>query len=150
MDVTFTLSRSDPLADAAKVREVSLDKPFGDKDGLVEVTVERPDPRGRVDVFARVGEKSCLCARLFNDNSRLLAPPGIDSKEAGPLFHKADTRLDANALVRFAVVGSGCALNVGNEWVLLSRVPADAASGGFLVRAITEWVKVSKVRFVPL
>lgn len=52
--------------------------------------------------------------------------------------------------MRLAVVGTGCALNVGNEWVLMNRVPATHAAGTFTVRVVSKWFKVSKVRYRPL
>jgi len=150
MDLCFTVSRSDPLADAATAHEVALDRPFGHENGVVEVTVERPDSRGRIDVFARVQPNSCLCARLFNDNSRLLSPAGINDAGAGAMFHRADTRLDPRSTVRLAVVGNGCALNVGDQWIMLNHLAPQLATGGFHVRSVSDWVKVSKVRFAPL
>jgi len=100
MDVRFTLSRLDPMAESDRVQTVRLDEPFGEEDGLVELTVERPDGWGRVDLFARVQPDACLCACLFDDNSRFLAPAGIDDTGAGPMYHKAATRLDRGTVVR--------------------------------------------------
>jgi hypothetical protein len=48
----------------------------------VEVTVEQPDARGRIDVFARVQPKACLCVKHrigTNQQQRLLdeSPGGL-------------------------------------------------------------------------
>ena len=116
---------------------------------MVELTVEKPDGRGRIDVFARVQPKASLCARVFNNNSRFLSPAGIDDRGAGAMFHRADTRLDPGC-IRLAVVGKACALNVGGRWVMLNHLAPTLAEGGFQVRVVSDWVKVSSVRFAPL
>lgn len=97
LDARFTLSRQDPMAEAGKVRPVTLGEPFGGPDGIVELTVDQPDGRGRVDVFARVHPGGTLCARVADRHSRFIAPPTLDSREGGPMFHKASTRLDREA-----------------------------------------------------
>jgi hypothetical protein len=48
------------------------------------------------------------------------------------------------------IVGNGCALNVGGEWVVLDRLSPDLAAGNFQVRVVSDWIKVGKVRFAPL
>jgi hypothetical protein len=50
--------------------------------------------------------------------------------------------------VRLAVAGQGCALNVGDQWVLLSRLPPSLSAGGFYV--VSDSMEVQKVRFAPL
>ena len=150
LGVRFVLSRHDPLGAGGGARDVALDRPFGSEDGLVELTVDQPDGRGYVNMFARVQADSCLCARLFTNNSRFIAPPGIDSEEGGPMVHKASTRLDPGTKVRLAVSGDGCALSVGGEWVLLSKLHRSLTAGGFRLRAVSEWVKVSNARYAPL
>jgi len=150
LNVRFTLSRNDPMADTTRVQQVELGKPFGGQNGIVELTVEQPDGRGYINMSARVQPQSCLCARLFTNNSRFLAPPGTDAKSAGPMYHKASTRLERGTVVRLAVVGDGCALSVGGEWVLLNKLHRSLTSGGFLVRVISKWVKVGNVRYAPL
>ena len=150
MDLRFTLSHDDPLADAARAQEAALDHPFGHENGVVELTVERPDGRGRIDLFARVQPKACLCARVFSNNSRFLSPAGIDDTGAGAMFHRADTRLDPGSTVRLAVVGEACALNVGGQWVVLNHLAPDLATGGFHVRVVSDWIKVDRVRFSPV
>jgi len=150
MNVRLTLSRRDPLADPLAAKEVALDQPFGGSDGVVEVTVEKPDGRGRIDLFARVQPKACLCARVFPDNSRFLSPAGINDTAAGAMFQRADTRLDPGSVVRLAVAGNACALNVGGQWVMLDRLAPELSSGGFQVRVVSDWIKVGKVRFAPL
>jgi len=148
LNVRLTLSRSDPMAQGG--REIELDETVGGANGLLELTVNQPDGRGYINMFARVQPKSCLCARLFTNNSRFLAPPGIDAKSAGPMYHKAATRLERGTVARLAVVGSGCALSVGGEWVLVNKLHRSLTNGGFRAQVKTKWVKVGKVRFAPL
>ncbi len=150
LDVRLTFSAWDPLGDPSKVQPVELDHPFGGNNGLVVLTVDQPDGRGHLNLFARVQPQSALCARLFADNSRFLSPAGIDDPGAGALYHRADTRLDRGSVVRLAVVGSGCALNIGGQWIVLNRLPANLSAGHFQLRKISDWVKVSKLRFVAL
>ncbi len=150
LDARFTLSRDDPLDDEARVRTADLDQTFGGENGIVEITVEKPDGRGRIDMFARVQPEVCLNARLFMDNSRFLAPAGIDDTGAGDMYHKMSARLTPGCTVRLAVVGNGCALNVDNKWLLLNRMPADLTTGGFRVRTVSEWVEVGDIRFVEM
>ena len=132
------------------MQAVRLGESFGNEDGIVELTVEKPDGRGRMDVFARVQPQACLCARIFDDNSRFISPAGIDDTGAGSMYHKAATRLDPGSRIRLAVIGGGCALNVGDEWVLLNRVPSNLSSGGFHVRVVSDWIKVGDVRHAPM
>ena len=150
MNVKLTLSKEDPLSGKVLVQEAQLDQPFGTKDGLVEVTIEKPDARGLVNLFARVQAQSCVCARLFHDNSRMMSLAGMDGAKPGALFHKADARLDPGSVVRLALIGDGYALNVGGGWLMLGRMPPGLAEGQFQVRAVSQWVKVGKVRFVPI
>lgn len=150
MSVRFILSRQDPLAEDGAGQTVELGRPFGQENGLVELTVEKPDGRGRIDLFARVRSDSCLCARIFDDNSRFISPAGIDDTGAGEMYHKAATRLDADSRVRLAVIGSGCALMVGDEWVMLNRLPRGMDKGPFQVRVVDDWIKVGQVQFVAL
>jgi hypothetical protein len=82
-----------------------------------------PDGRGRIDLFARVQWDSCLCALIFDDNSRFLSPAGVDDTGAGEMYHKAATQMDSGGHVRLAVVGRGCALTVGDEWLPSPTTP---------------------------
>ncbi|HUT91983.1 MAG TPA: right-handed parallel beta-helix repeat-containing protein [Thermoguttaceae bacterium] len=150
MSVRFILSRQDPLAEDGAGQTVELGRPFGQENGLVELTVERPDGRGRIDLFARVRSDSCMCARIFDDNSRFISPAGIDDTGAGEMYHKAATRLDASSRVRLAVIGSGCALMVGDEWVMLNRLPRGMDKGPFQVRVVDDWIKVGRIRYASL
>ena len=112
--------------------------------------VDKPDGRGRIDLFARVQPKMCLCARIFSNNSRFLSPAGIDDTGAGAMFHRADTRLDPGGTVRLAVIGEACALNMDGQWVMLNHLAPELATGDFRVRVVTEWIKVGQVRFAPV
>ena len=132
------------------MKTAELGKPFGGADGLAEVTVEQPDPRGRVDLFARVRPDSCLCARAFTDNCRMISPAGIDDTKAGALFHKADTRLERSSVLRLAVKGDSYAVNVGGTWLLAGRIPPGTREGPFLVRAVSPYMRIGNLRFVPL
>ena len=150
MNTRFVLSRQEPFAKARGGHVVELDKPFGQENGLVEVTVEKPDGRGRIDLFARVQSDACLCARIFDDNSRFIAPAGIDDTGAGDMYHKASTRLDPGSLVRLAVIDNVCALSVGDEWVMLNRLPRGMDKGHFQVRVASDWIKVGRIRHVSM
>ena len=75
-------------------------------------------------------------------------PAGIDDSGAGDLFHKMSARLNPGVKVRLAVLGGGCALNVGDQWLLVNRMPAALAEGGFQVRVTSDWVKVENIRYV--
>ena len=150
MNVRLTLAKADRFSDPAKVQTAELGKPFGGADGLAEVTVEQPDPRGRVDLFARVRPDSCLCARAFTDNCRMISPAGIDDTKAGALFHKADTRLERSSVLRLAVKGDSYAVNVGGTWLLAGRIPPGTREGPFLVRAVSPYMRIGNLRFVPL
>ena len=146
----FILSRQDRFAASNGAQVAELDRPFGQKNGVVEVTVEKPDGRGRIDLFARVQPDACLCARIFDDNSRFIAPAGIDDTGAGDMYHKASTRLDPGSLVRLAVIDNVCALSVGDQWVMLNRLPRGMEKGSFQVRVVSDWIKVSRIRHVSL
>jgi len=148
MNVRLTLSHNDPFSKASRVQTAKLEETFGGEDGVAEIVVTRPDGRGRIDMFARVQPDSCLDARLFQDNSRFLAPEGIDDTGAGEMYHKMSARLTPGTKVRLAVVGVGCALNVGNKWLLLNRMPSSLTKGGFQVRVVSDWVKVGDIRYV--
>ena len=147
-NVRFRLGRDDPFEDSSRVQPAELDKPFGGRDGVAELVVTKPDGRGRVDMFARVQPDACLNARLFQDNCRLLAPAGIDDTGTGDLYHKMSARLDPGVKVRLAVIGMGCALNVGDQWLQVNRLPATLIDGDFQVRITSEWVKVDSIRYV--
>lgn len=148
-NVRFILSQQDPLAEDRAVQTAELDKPFGQPDGLVELTVEKPDGRGRIDLFARVRSDACLCARIFDDNARFISPPGVDATGAGEMYHKAATRLDAGGRIRLAVFGNACALMIGDEWVMLNSLPQGMNSGTFHVRVIDDRIRVGRIRYVP-
>ncbi|MHC4401134.1 MAG: right-handed parallel beta-helix repeat-containing protein [Planctomycetota bacterium] len=150
LDVRFVIAREDPWADAARVDAIALDEPFGDEDGVVELVVEKPDGRGRIDVFARVQPDACLCARVFDDNSRFLSPAGVDDTGAGAMYHRASTRLERGTRVRLAVIGNGRALCVGREWVLVSHLPPRLSRGRFHVRRVSDWIEVGDVRYVSM
>ena len=96
------------MADNGARHAVELGKPFGHENGLAELTIDKPDGRGRIDLFARVQPDSCLCARIFDDNSRFLSPAGIDDTGAGEMYQEG----------RHAT-GSGqrCSLGRGRECV---------------------------------
>ena len=94
--------------------------------------------------------QACLCARVFNNNSRFLSPAGSADTGAGAMYHRADTRLDPGSTARLAVVGNGCAHNVGGQWIVLNHLSPALASGSFRVRVVSDWIKVSRVRFAPL
>lgn len=66
------------------------------------------------------------------------------------MFQRSDMRLDPHSTVRLAVVGNGCALSVGGQWLMLNQLAPELTTGGFQVRVVSEWVKVSKLRFAPL
>ena len=149
MNTRFTLSQSDPLT-RDTVQQASVGRPFGQENGIVEVSVAKPDGRGRIDIFARVQSNKCLCARVFDDNSRFISPAGIDDDGAGEMYHKAATRLDAGSVLRLAVVDSACALMVGDQWVMLNHLPDNLAKGQFQVRVVDDWIKIGKIRFAPL
>jgi hypothetical protein len=51
--------------------------------------------------------------------------------------------------MRLAVIGGGIALNVMDEWVMLSGIPDDLTDGKFKLGAVDPW-KVGDVRFIPL
>lgn len=150
LNTRFILSRHDPLAKADAGQMVELDKPFGQDDGMVELTVEKPDGRGRIDLFARVQSDACLCARLFDDNSRFLSPAGIDDTGAGEMYHKAATRLDPGSAVRLAVIGRACALSVGDEWIILNYLPLGLDKGPFQVRVVDEWITIGHIRYIAM
>jgi hypothetical protein len=150
LNTQFVLSRHDPLANDEAGQVANLNEAFGQENGLVELTVEKPDGRGRLDLFARVQADSCLCARIFDDNSRFISPAGIEDTGAGEMYHKAATRLDPGSRIRLAVVGSACALMVGDQWVMLNRLPHGMDEGPFQVRVVDQWIKAGQVRFVEL
>ncbi len=155
MDLRFTLRRSDPLADSAKVQQQKLDEAFGASDGLVAVTVEQTArKRGGIDIFARIQGPTALRANTIPTHSNFLLTKGVDpnskkEKEEEVSLNRAETRAQTKGVLRLATVGTGCALNVMGEWVLLSRLPDALKSGKFKVSAVRPW-KVSDVRFVPL
>ena len=91
-----------------------------------------------------------MCARVIHDGSRFIALAGIDDKGPGAVYQTAATRLDPGTVVRLAVVGQGCALNVGDQWVLLNRLPADPSSGDFSAEIVSDHIKAAKIQFVPL
>lgn len=150
LNTRFILSRQDLFAESNGGQPAELDRPFGQEDGLVEVTVEKPDGRGRIDLFARVQPDTCLCARVFDDNSRFIAPAGIDDTGAGDMYHKVSTRVDPGSVVRLVVIDNVCALSVGGEWVMLNRLPRDVKKGSFQVRVVSDWIKVGRIRHVSL
>ena len=132
------------------MQAAAVGEPFGAADGVAEILVEQPDGRGRVYIFGRVQPGSCVDARLFTNDSRFLAPAGVDDTGAGDMFHKMSAKLTPGCTVRMALVGRGCALNVGGKWLLLNRMPSKLSEGPFLVRVASEWFKVGRVRFAPM
>ncbi len=148
MELRFTLSRHDPLADATRAQVVQEGAPFGGRDGIAEAIVERPRGSGRLDMYARVSDAGTLCGRVGDDNARLISPPSLDSTEAGDMYVKGATRLAAGDIVRLAVSGSGAALCVARQWVILGRMPRHLNTGRFYVR--TRDTTLSQIRFAAL
>ncbi len=148
MNVRFTISVQDPLLDQSRVRAFGIGEHFGGPDGVIGLTVNRPEDEGHIDLYARVQTEARLCAEVTRDGSRFISTAGSGDGGEGSILQTAATRLDPGGTVRLAVVGQGCALNVGDQWVLLGRLPASLSAGGFYV--VSDSMEVQEVRFAPL
>jgi len=132
----------------ARARAVDMGEHFGGPNGVIELTVDQPEGKGHIDLYARVQPNAKVCAQVTRNGSRFISLAGIEDSGGGSILQTAATRLDPSSTVRLAVVGQGCALNVGDQWVLLSRLPASLSAGGFYV--VSDSMEVQKVRFAPL
>jgi parallel beta-helix repeat protein len=155
MDLRFTLSVQDALADPARAQTVPLGQLVASTDGVMSLTASRADPGGRVDLCGRVQPESALCGRVTWEESRFISLAGLADTKPGAdaVLQTAATRMRNGATARLAIVGQGCALDVedqGDHWVLLNRLPDNLAAGDFVARAASDGIEVETVRFAPL
>jgi hypothetical protein len=136
MNLQFSLSVFDAMKTVAAV-SVEANTLFGGIDGVVEMTIGKPDQSrdpGEIRILSRIGEKEAICARITTSESSVMIVDKDRPDDRGRSFINGAARQENGKTVRLAIIGKGCALNISNGWVLLSTVPEGFGSGNFMVR----------------
>ena len=63
------------------------------------------------------------------------------------VFYEGPTKI---AVHQNTVVDNGCALSVGDEWIMLDRLPSSASKGHFQVQVLSGWIKVGTIRYAAM